>query len=196
MNYLAHCALSGDDDDLVVGGFLGDFVKGPVPEDLPGRIRLGIRLHRRIDAFSATEPALRTSARRFGPALRRVAPVVVDLLADHFLADQFESLHDQPLERFAVRTYRLLAEREHLFPPSAQRFRAALAAHRVFQRYTELDTVARALGNIARRLGMPDLVGDAMVIVESDYEALARDFAAYYPELCRHAAAFIDTPTR
>ena len=191
MNFLAHCALSGDDDDLVVGGFLGDFIKGSVPGDLPERVGLGVRLHRRIDAFSAVEPNLKASAHRFGPELRRVAPVVVDLLADHFLARRFETFHGEPLDQFARRTYLLLGAHNHLFPPRAKRFHAAMSRHRVFQRYTELTTVARAMDNIARRLRMPDLVGQAMAVINADYDNLAEDFSSYYPELRDHAATFV-----
>ena len=51
MNFLAHCALSVSetgkaDAQYVVGGFLGDFVKGAVPSHLPEDIQTGIRLHR------------------------------------------------------------------------------------------------------------------------------------------------------
>lgn len=192
MNFLAHCALGGDDDDLVVGGFLGDFIKGPVPVDLPGRIGLGVKLHRRIDAFSAVQPQLKDSATRFGPELRRVAPVVVDLVADHFLARRFEAIHGEPLDEFAARTYALLGIHDHLFSTRAKRFHAALRANRVFQRYTELGTVARAMEHIAQRLKMDELVSEAMAIIEADYEHLAADFLAYYPDLCDHANAFVE----
>jgi acyl carrier protein phosphodiesterase len=191
VNYLAHCALGGGDDDLVVGGFLGDFIKGPVPTDLPGRIGLGVRLHRRIDAFSAVQPELKVSALRFGPDLRRVAPVVVDLLADHFLARRFEAIHDEPLAEFAQRTYCTLDEHNHLFPARAKRFHAALVTHSVFQRYTELATVARAMEHIASRLGMPDLVGAAMTVIEANYDNLVEDFLTYYPQLRDHAHTFV-----
>ena len=35
MNFLAHCVLGHPDEALMAGGYLGDFVKGPVPSDLP-----------------------------------------------------------------------------------------------------------------------------------------------------------------
>ena len=52
MNFLFHMLLSGTDDQILVGNFMGDFVKGPLLERFPERIRRGITLHRRIDSFA------------------------------------------------------------------------------------------------------------------------------------------------
>ncbi|KKM01805.1 hypothetical protein LCGC14_1790730, partial [marine sediment metagenome] len=49
MNYLAHIYLSGDHPEVMVGGLLGDFVKGPLRGQLPRAIEEGIALHRKID---------------------------------------------------------------------------------------------------------------------------------------------------
>jgi acyl carrier protein phosphodiesterase len=44
--------LSGDDEQLLTGNFMGDFVKGALNDRFPSRIRQGITLHRRIDSFA------------------------------------------------------------------------------------------------------------------------------------------------
>ena len=75
MNFLAHCALAGADEDLIVGSFLGDFVKGPISTDLPTGVQRGVRLHRRIDAYSNMQADIRVSVERFPAELRRIAPV-------------------------------------------------------------------------------------------------------------------------
>jgi acyl carrier protein phosphodiesterase len=35
MNFLAHALLAGDDPALIVGGVVGDWIKGPLPGALP-----------------------------------------------------------------------------------------------------------------------------------------------------------------
>ena len=50
---------------------LGDFVKGRVSESLPPELRAGIRLHRRIDAFSNRLADTKPSIARLGAELRR-----------------------------------------------------------------------------------------------------------------------------
>ena len=49
MNHLAHLLLAERSNGLLVGGFLGDFVKGRLKGDRPTAIEQGIKLHRYID---------------------------------------------------------------------------------------------------------------------------------------------------
>jgi acyl carrier protein phosphodiesterase len=57
MNCLVHFLLAADDDELRLGNLLGDFVKGRVERfahrGLTVRLRIGIQMHRTINAFSA-----------------------------------------------------------------------------------------------------------------------------------------------
>ena len=52
MNFLFHMLLSGNDEQLLVGNFIGDFVKGPLQERFEPRIRQGVMLHRQIDSYA------------------------------------------------------------------------------------------------------------------------------------------------
>ena len=52
MNYLAHVYLSGSDEFLCIGNFIGDHVKGKAYFDYPETIQNGILLHRKIDYFT------------------------------------------------------------------------------------------------------------------------------------------------
>ena len=49
MNILAHLYLSGQNEDVIIGNFIGDFVKGKQIQKYPEEIVKGIRLHREID---------------------------------------------------------------------------------------------------------------------------------------------------
>jgi acyl carrier protein phosphodiesterase len=90
MNYLVHFLLSGDDDELRLGNLLGDFVKGRVERwahpGLTERLRIGIQMHRTIDAFSDCHPAVHRSKRILAPAYGRLSGVIVDVFYDHALA--------------------------------------------------------------------------------------------------------------
>jgi len=50
MNFLAHTLLARANPELLLGGILGDFVKGDIARHHDGELARGIRLHRRIDA--------------------------------------------------------------------------------------------------------------------------------------------------
>jgi acyl carrier protein phosphodiesterase len=192
VNFLAHCALGADTDQLIVGGFLGDFVKGPVSDAFPADIAAGIRLHRRLDAFSATEPGLQTSCRRLPATLRRFAPPFVDLLADHLLAQSFAAHHGEALERFGARAYDAIDAHRAWLPARAARFFDYMRGHDLFLQYRALDAVEIAFTRVMARLDRTEVVAPMMAAARSQYDALARDFERYYPALQAHAVAWLE----
>ncbi len=191
MNFLAHCALGSGHRHHLVGGFLGDFVKGQVPAYLPLDLQTGIRLHRRIDAFSAVQGDIKSSVARLPATARRLAPVFIDLLADHFLARRFEYEHGQSLATFAPYAYGILANHEDYFPAPALRLSRFMRDNDLFSRYVDLDPVERAFRRIARRLGYDALVGECMTALRGSYKAFEYDFSRYYPALREHTAVWL-----
>jgi len=196
MNFLAHClipdlALNGCHPDLMAGGFFGDFVKGGLADTLPPDLANGIRLHRRIDAFSNQLPAIRHSCERFPADQRRFAPIFVDVVADHLLAREWDRFHDDPLPRFTARAYGAIdGHFEHL-SDSGRRFLEHARAHDLFARYAERDTLHGALASVARRLKRAGLAGPVIDAVERVLPDLAADFETYFPELVAHATAWL-----
>ena len=191
MNFLAHCALADTRPGILVGGFLGDFLKGPVPPELPDDVRLGLRLHRRLDAFSAVEPNIKTSVLRLPSSARRLAPVFIDLATDHFLARSFERWHGEPLTDFTARAYRALQHPPDLLPMDAARFLDFAVEHDLFAAYVDFAPLERAFGRICRRLRRPELVETCMTSLGAEYAAFEGDFVRYYPELQAHARAWL-----
>jgi len=196
LNFLAHCALGSASDALLVGGFLGDFVKGPVPPDLPIAIQDGIRLHRRLDAYSATDPDMRASVARLPAELRRFAPPFVDLLADHLLALDFAAQHGEPLGAFSTRAYTAIDAHRRLLPAGAERFFDAMRDFDLFERYRDFGSVGRTFARLMRRLDRDDVVAPMVERAAAQYDALARDFAVYYPSLKRHADDWVAARVR
>ena len=70
MNYLAHAYLSFNQQEILVGNMISDFVKGKTKFNYPEGIQKGIALHRAIDEFTDTHPATKEAAAFFRPAYR------------------------------------------------------------------------------------------------------------------------------
>ena len=64
MNYLAHLYLSGDIEDLMIGNFIGDAIRGDQYKRLKPAVQAGVRLHREIDRFTDTHNTVRRSKKR------------------------------------------------------------------------------------------------------------------------------------
>lgn len=176
---------------LVAGGFLGDFLKGPVPDHLPGELADGIRLHRRIDAFSNANPGMRNSARRFPPPLRRLAPAFVDVIADHLLACDWERHHDVPLRSFSRETYRQIEESRQHLPAEGRRFLSWMIEADLLASYVSWETTLRGLRSITRRLGREELNPIVEAELPGLLEGLSRDFDEYFPDMMTHACDWL-----
>src|SRR5437870_13401328 len=106
MNFLAHLYLSGDDNEVKVGNFIGDFVQGKDLELRYGkRIAKGILLHREIDFFTDHHPVVKQSKDRLRPNYRHYAGVIVDIFYDHFLASKWNSHSVKLLPHYAEECY-------------------------------------------------------------------------------------------
>ncbi len=67
MNHTAHCLLSYPDEQVLIGNFIGDYVKGRVWESFAPEVQRGILLHRTIDSFTDNHTAVRASVARIRP---------------------------------------------------------------------------------------------------------------------------------
>ena len=90
MNFLAHIYLSGDDDELKIGNFIADSVKGKKFSQFPDQVQKGITLHRKIDSYTDSHPIVRESVLRLFPKYGHYSSVIVDILYDHFFSSLLE----------------------------------------------------------------------------------------------------------
>jgi len=194
MNYLAHLLLSGDDPDMMLGGWLGDFVKGPLPLKVadsaspwPAAVERGILLHRRIDAYCDQHPVVRQSIARLGPDMRRVGGIAIDLCYDHFLARRWNDFHTLPLNHYAEQVYHLLNSHHPQMPPAAQRFNQRAQQHRLLESYRRFNTLEGVLARIAERFSRPTPLAASYLRLQADYQLLSDDFDRVFPELLEFA---------
>lgn len=183
MNFLAHCTLAHPETALVAGGFIGDFVKGPVPDVLPEPLQAGIRLHRRVDAVSNRLPGVTASVRRLDPKLRRAAPVLLDVVADHCLALRWDRHGHGDLTTFAALAYDAIGEFEQFLPEQGRRYFRRFRDADVLARYGEPCTALRAMNHILERLRLAHLAPELDAIVGTQLPHLMDDFEEYFPEL-------------
>ncbi|SDK55180.1 ACP phosphodiesterase [Pseudomonas indica] len=188
MNYLAHLHLGGDAPATLLGSLYGDFVKGPLDGRWPADIEAGIRLHRRIDAFTDAHPLIERAKARFPQERRRLAGILLDVFFDHCLARDWNQFSDEPLDRFTARVYRLLAGEARL-PERLALIAPRMAAQDWLGSYREFAVLEQVIAGMGRRLSRPQLLAGGMAMLERLYEPLSEDFQRFYPELQRFVDA-------
>ena len=97
MNFLAHLYLSGDNEDLIIGNFIADMVKGRQIENFQEEVVKGIELHRKIDYFTDNHAIVDQSKRRLRNKYRLYSGVIVDMFYDHYLAANWSEYSRIPL---------------------------------------------------------------------------------------------------
>ena len=104
---------------MIVGGVVGDWIKGTLPGALPDDLAKGVALHRAIDHFAESHQAFNRSRTRVSPERRRYAGVLVDVFYDHLLARNWAAIHEQPLHEYCEFVYGLIRDRLHDLPTSS-----------------------------------------------------------------------------
>lgn len=182
MNFLAHTLLGYPEAGLIAGGFIGDFVKGPVSEKLPPSLQRGIKLHRRIDSISNQLPSMRASYMHFGKELRRFAPILLDIVADHVLATNWKTYgNGKKLETFTKLVYKEIKKFE--LPSSSVQFFEHMYRTDLLHRYIEPETIDNAMKHILERLNKEQLIPHLNGLLESKMDNFEVDFRIYFPLL-------------
>jgi acyl carrier protein phosphodiesterase len=182
MNHLAHFHLSQGDNGWMIGGLLGDFVKGPLQGNYPQSWEQGIQLHRRIDAFSDQHPEWRQCQRLFQPAFRRYGAIMLDVAADHFLCKHWQQFHFRQLDDFCDEIYQLLNITLTL-PANAQTLANNMIRHQSLQSYGQWPAVANALSRIGKRLKRENPLHLAEQELQQHYGEIEQRFLQFYPQL-------------
>lgn len=197
MNWLAHLRLAPARPALLrLGNLAGDFVRGVDLGALDPELRRGIAMHRAVDAFVDAHPAVRRARARLQPPFRRFGGVLVDVWFDHFLARDWASHGGGgDLAEFLDEVHADLRACHDLLPEPLQRVSPRFQRDGWLHGYVAVDGVARVLGLMAQRLGRPSPLADGAEPLRADYDALAADFAALWPELVAFARAHAAAPT-
>jgi acyl carrier protein phosphodiesterase len=179
LNFLAHALLAGDDPALIVGGVVGDWIKGHLPAGLPDDLASGVALHRAIDSYAETHPAFQQSRSRVSVSRRRYAGVLVDMFYDHLLARDWADIHHQPLQEFCAEVYRLIEERMGAFPVESHGVLRMMAREDWLSSYANIDGIAAVLVRMSRRARQPNPLAQGELEFLADSAGYERDFYAW-----------------
>src|SRR5438105_4264648 len=122
MNFLAHLYLSRHNEELMIGNFIADSVKGSYFKNYSERVSQGIVMHRAIDHFTDNNKIFLQSVHRLQPKYRKYSGVIVDIFYDHFLAKNFSEYSDVRLEDFTKQVHKIMIMNRDIMPERSQQF--------------------------------------------------------------------------
>ena len=184
MNFLAHAYLSGEDQKILVGNFIGDFIKGrQALNQLDAEIVRGVELHRAIDEYTDNHAVVHESKDRLRPKYRHYAGVIVDVFYDHFLAARWREFHPRPLEEFAANTYTTVERFSDILPVKFMHMFPYMRSGNWLVNYGKISGVHRALSGMASRSPYESQMEHAAKDLEIHYDEFNEEFGRFFPRL-------------
>lgn len=192
MNFLAHLYLSGGDPEVMVGNFIGDFVKGRnLLQQFSAPIVKGIELHRAIDEFTDKHAVVKQSKDRLRPTYRHYAGVIVDVFYDHYLARYWDQYHDQLLPDYAEYAYATIEAHDPMLPEGVKRMLPYMIRGNWLVHYARIEGINRALTGMSRRTPYESRMDEAANDLQKYFNEFKAEFELFFPELKLHAENFL-----
>jgi acyl carrier protein phosphodiesterase len=188
LNYLAHIYLSGTNEEILVGNFIGDYVKGFELARYSEWVRKGIMLHRHIDSFTDTNLIVKQSKSRIVERYRKYAGIIIDIFYDHLLVRGWATYSNQPINDFVLQVHGTLCRHMEELPEGVQLFLPSFIKHNWIQKYSTIEGIEDVLHRMSSRTTLPEETEFAIRVLREDYDKFESEFAAFFPSLISYVS--------
>jgi acyl carrier protein phosphodiesterase len=193
MNFLAHAYLSFGQDEVLIGNFIADFIRGKEIENYPKKIQVGIHLHRAIDTFTDSHPLVKEVQTHLWPQFGHYARVISDVFFDYFLAKNWDKYTSLPLETFSQRVYQTLQSSPAALPTSFLRMLYWMEQQNWLYAYRNQAGIQQALDGLTRRASFDSKMNEATQVLREKEEEIEALFFVFFQDLETFAQAKLAT---
>lgn len=183
MNFLAHIYLSGSNEFVTIGNFIADSIKGKNYKAYPNDIQTGILLHRQIDSYTDAHKTVRKSTKRLHQKYGHYSGVIVDILYDHFLAKNWSTYSNKPLDGYVNNFYHSLEQNYDILPVKTQKIIPAMIADNWLLSYASIEGISRVLEGMNKRTKNRSGMDKAVKELEEFYTEFEHEFTQFFDEL-------------
>jgi acyl carrier protein phosphodiesterase len=188
LNYLAHIYLSGANEEILVGNFIGDYVKGFELTRYSETMRKGIMLHRHIDSFTDTNLIVKRSKSHVVEKYRKYAGIIIDIIYDHFLVNSWPTYSNKPIEDFILNVHDILHRHLDSLPEGVRLFLPSFIKNNWIQKYSTIEGIEDVLHKMSSRTTLPEETEYAIRVLREDYDKFQSEFSAFFPSLISYVS--------
>ncbi|AZA77993.1 DUF479 domain-containing protein [Chryseobacterium sp. G0186] len=186
MNYLAHSFLTFTDGQIV-GQFLEDFIRNKERFSFPKDIQDGITLHRAIDTFTDSHPAIHEAKKVFAPLVRLYAGAFVDVSMDYFVANDL-SLHSlTEWKTHSLKVYSVLNANEQWLPENFKKMLVKMEHDDWLYNYREDWGIKFSIQNVLNKAKYLDKDIPVFEAFLENKKYLQQCYDDFFPDLMAHA---------
>jgi acyl carrier protein phosphodiesterase len=186
MNYLAHSFLTFTDRQIV-GQFLEDFIRNRDRFSFPKDIQDGITLHRAIDTFTDSHPAIHEAKKVFAPLVRLYAGAFVDVSMDYFVANDLSLNSLQGWKDHSLKVYRVLNENYEFLPENFRRMLEKMEQDNWLYNYRQDQNIKYSMRNVLNKAKYLETNIPVFEAFLDNKETLQKCYADFFPDLLEHA---------
>ncbi|QDH81408.1 DUF479 domain-containing protein [Echinicola soli] len=183
MNFLAHAYLSFDHPKVLLGNFIGDFVRGNLEEQFEPGIALGVHLHREIDHFTDTHPVVKEAQEMLKPIYKRYSLVITDVFFDYFLSKYWNEYDDRSIQEFSQQVYAIIDKNKEKLPKSFLQLFHHMKTGNWLVVYGTIDGMKATLTAISKLTTFDSKMGSAHLFLQQHETALKGYFDRFFPDL-------------
>lgn len=191
MNFLAHLYLSGNNEAIMLGNFIADSLRKKQWYAYPQEVITGIKLHHSIDYFTDKHPIVEQSKARLRVSQHKYAPVVVDILYDHFLSANFQHYAQTSIETYAQQVYNILKTNYNALPKAMQDMLPFMVKHNWLVAYGTKEGLQNVFNGMSKRASFKNNMALAVTDLYKNYAAFMAEFNAFFPELKSHCQTYL-----
>lgn len=189
MNFLAHLHLASLADSSLMGNLMADFVRGNPFDAWPQPVAEGISLHRRIDVLTDSLPEVREARQFFRAETRRVSPITLDVIWDHFLSKHWSEISPEiSLPVFLAQAKSVIQPDLAVTPERFQTLNRYLWTERWMERYADAPYLEKVLRGMASRRPKLAALSDSYQDFIENYHQFNEIFWRFYPQMMAKAA--------
>jgi len=191
MNYLGHLVLSGENEDVLFGNFIGDSIKGNKYQSYNKSIQKGILLHRFIDHYTDHHPACLTGKRRMYSKLPKVSGIVQDILYDHILWLNWKSYFSFEAEDFINSCYDILDSRLDEMPERISFMYSYMRKDNWLYNYQFETGIYNAISGIEKRISPSIDLDEFKHIYKSNMSKYNSEFNEFFTDILLKCNEFL-----
>jgi acyl carrier protein phosphodiesterase len=183
MNFLAHAYLSFGEKEILVGNMISDFVKGKAQYDFIPGIRKGIILHRMIDEFTDTHLSVKQAKEIFRKDYRLYSSPIVDILFDHFLANDSTQFTPGVFSKFTQTVYQTLEEYATHLPLRFVTVFSYMKAEDWLLNYQYRQGIEKSVRGLVRRASFLEDSTTAIALFNEHYSSLEERYHQFFKDV-------------
>ncbi len=159
---------------------IADFIKNNEREHFPLEIQEGIKLHRAIDTFTDSHPAVSEAKKIFSPVVRLYSGAFVDVAFDYFVAHIYKK---EELKVHSLKAYKILWENEKWLPVNFKKMLVRMEQDDWLSNYRQDQGIQYSMQNVLNRAKYLDNKLPVFTVFLENKEQLQLCFDNFFPDI-------------